>query len=131
MRRGAEKANAGRKLKITIDDKIDKEGIFNGAIVANGKYFGSGMKIAPHAEPNDGLFDVVILGDMGKVEIIFKFGKIRSGTHIYEDKVEVTRAKKVTVETQGDAFLDVDGEVPGKCPAEFSMVAQAIEIIIS
>ena len=119
-----------KKMYITIDDRIKREGIFNAVIVANGRYFGSGMMIAPHADPGDGFFDVVLMGEIKKLEMILKMPRLQKGTHIYEDGIEVVRAKKVHVETDARALLDLDGEGPGMTPVDFEMVSSAIKVIV-
>jgi len=119
-----------QQLTITLDKNIRREGKFKGVIVANGRFFGGGMKIAPHAELNDGLFDVIILGDVGKLKLAIKMRKVRSGTHIYEDGIEIARAKTITIECHGEVLLELDGEGPGKCPARYDILPAAINVIV-
>ena len=117
-------------LKVAIDQNVRREGNFSGVIVCNGRYFGGGMKVAPHAELNDGQFDVIIMGELGVFETAIKMNKVRKGTHIYEDKIEVARARRVTVEAEGKSLLDLDGENPGQCPVKFQIVPNAIKVLI-
>lgn len=119
-----------KQLEIIIDKTQKFEGTYNGVIVANGKYFGSGMKIAPNAVCDDGLFDVIMLGEMGKLEMIAKMQKVRSGNHIYDKGVTVHRAKHVSIKSDSRALLDCDGEMPGTCPAEFSILPSALKVVV-
>jgi len=119
-----------KSLEITIDKKQKFEGTYNGVIIANGKYFGSGMKIAPNAEVDDGFFDVVMLGEMSKLEMVAKMQKLRKGTHIFEKNITVHRAKHVAIRSQTRALIDCDGEMPGECPAEFLILAGALKVIV-
>ncbi len=118
-----------KRMKITLDDSHVIEGITNGVIVANGKYFGSGMMIAPGADLSDGYFDVVIIGDISRLKTIMQARAIRKGTHVKLKEISVFHARKVTVESQERALLDVDGELPGQCPAEFYLLPDAIRVI--
>jgi YegS/Rv2252/BmrU family lipid kinase len=119
-----------KNLEITIDKKQKFDGTYNGIIVALGKYFGSGMKIAPNAEPDDGYFDVVMLGDMSKLEMVAKMQKVRTGSHIFDKKVTVHRAKQVSIRADARALLDCDGEMPGECPAEFTILPAALKVVV-
>lgn len=118
-----------KDMQITIDGN-PLEGKYAGVIVANGQYFGSGMKIAPHAILDDGLFDVVIIGSGSKFDMLLKMPKVRDGSHIEDDAIQVIRAKEVKVTAHQRALLDIDGEQPGDCPAEFSLVEKAVSVIV-
>ncbi len=119
-----------KQLEVTLDKKQKFDGEYNGIVVALGKYFGSGMKIAPDAECDDGLFDVVMLGQMSKLEMVAKMQKLRKGTHIFEKNINVYRAKHVTIRSATRALIDSDGEMPGECPAEFSILPAAIKVVV-
>ena len=101
--------------------------------VANGRYFGGGMFIAPDAELDDGFFDVVALGDMGMSDFVFKSRRLYDGSHLTMDKVSHRRAKIVRAEPASPSQvveLDVDGETPGILPATFRVVPRAIDLIV-
>ncbi|HNA80764.1 MAG TPA: hypothetical protein PKY99_14985, partial [Turneriella sp.] len=119
-----------KNLEIILDKKQKFEGVYNGVIVALGKYFGSGMKIAPDAVPDDGLFDIVMLGEMSKIEMVAKMQKLRTGTHIFEKNITVHRAKHVSIRSEGRALLDCDGEMPGECPADFTILPGALNVVV-
>jgi YegS/Rv2252/BmrU family lipid kinase len=100
--------------------------------VANGRYFGGGMFIAPHAELADGQFDVVALGDLGMWELVRHGRKIYSGAHLGMDKVSQRRAREVRAEPLGTepVRLDVDGETPGILPATFRVLPAALRLVV-
>ena len=80
-------------LEVEVEgNTIKKE--MNIAVVANGKFFGSGMKIAPTADPFDGKFTVVIIDAMSKPYLISKLGALREGRHMNQPGVTVFRGKK-------------------------------------
>ncbi|MFO8057652.1 MAG: diacylglycerol kinase family lipid kinase [bacterium] len=101
--------------------------VFNVA-VANGQYFGAGMRTAPKAVMDDGLFDVAILGDFSFREELKLMRRIYDGSHMNMDKVESFRAKKVVAESEERVLLDVDGEQPGMLPASFEILPAAIKM---
>ena len=117
-----------KKVTIKIDDKevIDKK--INNVVVANGCYFGGGMYVAPHAKIDDGLFDVLIIGDLRTKESYSLLKNIYTGNHLKLDHVQNIKAKKLTAESNEEVLLDVDGEQPGKLPATFEIIPSAIKV---
>ncbi len=116
----------------TVEIDLDDGGpftrrVFNVA-VANGQYFGAGMRTAPEAVMDDGMFDVVILGDFSFTEELKLTRKIYDGAHTVMDKVESFRAKKVVAKSEERVLLDVDGEQPGMLPSSFQVLPAAIKM---
>ena len=83
-------------------------------VVANTAYFGAGMAICPDADPTDGLLDVCVVGDAGRVELLRSFRLVNSGRHVGHPKVSMFRAGEVTVEGVGP--IRADGEPLGALP---------------
>ena len=99
--------------------------------IANGRYFGGGMKIAPDAQLNDGLFDVVTLGNFSTAEILLNSYRLYLGTHLGLDKVALARASRVDARPAEDGvevMMEVDGETPGRLPASFEILPQALAV---
>jgi YegS/Rv2252/BmrU family lipid kinase len=114
------------------DDKDDLDLTINTVAVANGRYFGGGMKVAPNAELDDGVFDVIAMGDLGLRELFMNSSRVYRGTHLSLDKVSVRRAKVIEARpaSPGEVVeLDVDGETPGRLPARFTIVPRALDVI--
>ncbi|HUS89126.1 MAG TPA: diacylglycerol kinase family lipid kinase, partial [Desulfosporosinus sp.] len=109
-----------------IDGKLIFEGRLNSIMVANGRYIGGGMMIAPHAELDDGLFDVVCLGDFSTLMLLRHLPKIYKGTHLKIPGVTVQRGRSVVITTVEKALLDIDGEQPGQAPLTFSLHPKAL-----
>ena len=114
-----------RRLSLRLDDQT-REVIAQQVVVANCQYYGGGMRIAPHALPDDGLFDVIIHGDFGAFETIGLLGKVRQGTHMSHPKVERVLARRVEISCDERVGVDADGERPGMLPAVFEIVPGAI-----
>ncbi|MDP8255576.1 MAG: diacylglycerol kinase family lipid kinase [Candidatus Alcyoniella australis] len=119
-----------KPVELTVDgNPIEPRRIFNVA-VANGRCFGGGMQVAPDADPADGLFDVVLIGDLTKLEVVTQMTRIYSGRHLSHPKVEVLRARRVEAHSDEIVLLDVDGEQPGRLPATFEIVPAALDVIV-
>ncbi len=100
----------------------------NAVIVCNGRYCAGGMLIAPDADPGDGLFDVIVVGDLGKLDFLANVPKVYRGTHLTHPKVDAYRAREVRVEAQQRMFLQGDGELIGEAPVTFRVIPQALRI---
>ena len=100
-------------------------------VVANCQYFGGGMRMAPMADPADGLLDVILVGDVGILETLRGLGEVRRGTHLRDGnpKWSIHRARRVEVTSTSPVRLDVDGEQPGWLPATFEVVPGAITLM--
>jgi YegS/Rv2252/BmrU family lipid kinase len=121
------------QMKIVIDGTEMRELTAQAVTVANCRYYGGGMMIAPMAVPDDGLLDVIITGPIGKLEALGGFGKIYSGTHIEDAKLrrwfEIFRAKRVEVDSQVPVLVQLDGEIAGELPATFEVMPHAVRLM--
>ncbi|MEP5260955.1 MAG: diacylglycerol kinase family lipid kinase, partial [Nitratireductor sp.] len=119
-----------RPVKIETDEGFETVANIGLTAVANGRYFGSGLKVAPDAEPDDGLFDVVIMRHLGFMDLVKGGGDLREGTHVNGPKVDVVRARSVTATPLGTepVLIDVDGEGPGRLPARFEILPGALTL---
>jgi diacylglycerol kinase family enzyme len=97
-------------------------------VVANGPYFGGGMKICPDAELDDGAFDVLLIGDLTKRDLVLTMPKIFRGTHLPHPKAELMRGAEVNVESGEPLPIQLDGEQPGTTPARFEVVPRALRV---
>ncbi|MFN7975625.1 MAG: diacylglycerol kinase family protein [Acidobacteriota bacterium] len=99
--------------------------------IANCRYFGGGMKIAPDADPSDGLLDVVIVHDMPKARLFANLHRIYAGTHVGVPGVKVARARTVAASAvTGEMPLNLDGEQPGMLPATFRVAPGALAVCV-
>jgi diacylglycerol kinase (ATP) len=106
-------------VRVKVDGVVWLEApVFNVAL-ANGRYFGGGMMIAPDADPGDGLLDVVALHDMSRLQSAALAQYIYKGTHLGRPGVSVTRGKLIEAEplaSSTEVLVDMDGETPGRLP---------------
>ncbi len=84
--------------------------------VANARSYGAGMKIAPTAEIDDGLLDVVLVEHMSRMEFIRTFPRVLRGTHIAHRAVRTWKGKEIRIETPEPSPVLVDGDVQGETP---------------
>lgn len=98
-------------------------------VIANGTCFGGGMRVAPDAELDDGQFDVVIIGDTGRMRALTGLPSLYRGRHLNRPEVEVYRARTVRVSCEGRPMLfDVEGEQVGATPATLTCLPDAITL---
>lgn len=118
-------------VRVRVDGAIFVEQpVFNVAM-ANGRFFGGGMMIAPDADPSDGQFDVIALGDLSKVEALSLSSKIYEGTHLGTRGVSSTRGRTIEAEPVhpwSKVLIDMDGETPGMLPLKATVLPGAITI---
>ena len=118
-------------VRVRLDDK--EEYLLNtiNFCVANARYFGGGMKIAPDAQLNDGFFDVVNIGDIKTAKILLNAYKLYGGSHLELDEVKHTHAKRLEIKPareDQEIFFETDGELPGKLPAKYEIVPAALKV---
>jgi YegS/Rv2252/BmrU family lipid kinase len=100
-------------------------------VVANCQFFGGGMQMAPSASPTDGVFDVILVKDAGKIETMRGMNDFRQGKHLDQNnpKMELIYGKRISVTSPVQVRLDIDGEAVGFLPALFEIQPGAIEFI--
>jgi diacylglycerol kinase (ATP) len=114
-------------MRIALDGK-GREGPMFEVVISNGMYAAGGMKIAPDARPDDGHFDAVLIGDVSKADFVTTFPKIYRGTHTSHPKIDVVRARTISVDASKALPVVLDGEQPGTTPARFEMVPGALKL---
>lgn len=120
-----------QRIHMIVDDKIDMQLSIQNVAVANGRYFGGGMKVAPYARIDDGLFDVAIIRDMPWTELIKGGLRLYEGRHFEAAQVSHVQARKIYAESMDEGepvLLDIDGEAPGRLPACFEVLPGALKL---
>ena len=130
MMQSAIKTEATRVF-VQLDDHREKLMTVANLCIANAKYFGGGMKIAPDAKLADGKFDVVSVGDLGAARIFANAPRLYTGTHLGIREVGHALAHKVVARPAQEhqhIAIEVDGELPGCLPATFQIIPQALRV---
>ena len=118
-----------RSAEITVTAGEERrQGRMYEVLVANGEYAAGGMHVAPGAAVDDGLLDVVLIGDVTKPEFLTTFPKIYRGTHVSHPKVSLLRSQSVSVEAATPLPVVLDGEQPGTTPATFEALPGALRL---
>ncbi|MDE3116009.1 MAG: diacylglycerol kinase family lipid kinase [Pseudomonadota bacterium] len=122
-----------RPVRLRIDQHYDEITTVSTLAVANGQFFGGGMKVAPNALTDDHLFDVIVMGGTPKGKALADMKLIYTGEHLKNPAVRELHALKVmaapVAETAGHAVLiEVDGESAGQLPATFELLPRALAL---
>lgn len=124
-----------RNSAVSVD--VDGEPFYSGpvlsVVLANCRYFGGGMFVAPEADPSDGLLDVVVIGDLTRPQAVGLSGKIYRGAHLGQPGVHQTRGRSVEARLltrDTEVLIDLDGEAPGRLPLSARIVPGAIRMRI-
>ncbi|MEJ7849029.1 MAG: diacylglycerol kinase family protein [Pyrinomonadaceae bacterium] len=118
-------------VRISIDGKEERSLNTINFCIANARYFGGGMKIAPDAKINDGFLDVVNIGDIKTAKILLKAYTLYNGSHLDLAEVKSTLGKRIEARPVNDndnVFIEIDGELPGKLPAVYEIVPAALRV---
>jgi diacylglycerol kinase (ATP) len=120
---------AWRNTVVHVDlDGDRRSGRMHDVIVANGRYHGGAMLLAPEARPDDGLFDVLLIGDVNKLDFASTAPKLYRGTHLAHPKVDLVRARTVSVDAAERLPIELDGEQVGTTPVRFEIVPSALAV---
>ncbi|MET3683184.1 diacylglycerol kinase (ATP) [Alkalibacillus flavidus] len=115
--------------------KIDYDGqVYEGDtmlfLIANTNSIGGFEKLAPEAEMDDGYFDLLIMKATNIAELVMIANKALRGNHIHDDHIIFTRAQSITVESDEDVQLNLDGEHGGQLPGTFTNLYRHIEFFL-
>ena len=119
------------KVIVQLDDAQELLMTVTNLCIANARYFGGGMKIAPNAKLADGKFDVISIGNLGAMKILTNAPRLYIGTHLSMQGVGHALAAKVTARASEQSHridIEVDGELPGRLPASFQIVSEALSV---
>jgi diacylglycerol kinase (ATP) len=115
-------------VTVELADGERREGPMHDVIVANGQWHGGAMHLAPEAKPDDGLFDVVLIGDVTKADFVSTAPKLYSGKYLSHPKIELLRSSSVAVDARERLPIELDGEQVGTTPVRFEVVPSALRI---
>ena len=99
-------------------------------VVANNSAYGGGMYVAPDAELDDGEFDVVTIGKVGKLRFLSNLPKVFKGTHVRNDEVRVVRASRLSLSASRPFAVYADGEHLTDLPADLRVIPHALRVLV-
>jgi YegS/Rv2252/BmrU family lipid kinase len=119
-------------VAIEIDGRPWHRGPMLITAIANGRFLGGGMHIAPNADYADGLLDVVCVGDLSRGTFLRLFPSVYKGEHLGLDAVRTERGRSVVIQALDErrqVLVDVDGETPGYLPLTARIFPGALELL--
>jgi diacylglycerol kinase (ATP) len=117
-------------LRISVEGELVHEAPTLLVAISNGKYFGGSMMIAPDAEINDGLLDIIVISHMSRLTLLRKIKSIYSGQHLNEPEVTALRGKTVHISAvEEEVLLEMDGEQTGKLAADYRIAKKTIPFV--
>lgn len=117
------------RLQMTIDGQsLARTGMF--AVICNSRYTGGDMWVAPHAEIDDGLMEIVLLNEVSRFELLRAFPSVFSGKHVHHPKIEIFRGRSLRIASETPQLLTPDGEILGSTPAEIEVLPQRVSFIL-
>ena len=116
------------EIEMTIDGHRFRERVML-ITVANGPYYGGGMKIAPQAIMDDGVLDICIVKEISKLELLRQFPKVFNGTHITHPKIIMASGKKIKITSDESREIFSDGEYVGVLPVECTIGSQSLRVL--
>ncbi|HUL66242.1 MAG TPA: diacylglycerol kinase family protein [Burkholderiaceae bacterium] len=111
-------------------DALSHEGRAFVTFVCVGAYCGGGMKVAPTADAHDGMFDVVQVGDLGRLDVLASLRRLFDGTIAAHPKVRTLRAASLTLDAPEALAVEADGELIGKTPVTLSVLPGALRVLV-
>jgi YegS/Rv2252/BmrU family lipid kinase len=115
------------EVEVSVGEE-SRRGRMHDVVIANGPYFAGGMKICPDARPDDGVFDVLLIGDLAKRDLLLTLPKTFRGKHLPHPKGELLRGAEVHIAAPEALPIQLDGEQPGTTPARFELVPRALRV---
>jgi YegS/Rv2252/BmrU family lipid kinase len=116
-------------VSLKVDGEVVERRVCT-VIMNNGRYGGGGMLTAPGASLEDGFFDVLVVGDLSKPDLLWSLPRIYKGTHLTHPKVTMKRAKEIEVRSARPMQLQADGELLGQVPARFRILPSVLNIVV-
>jgi diacylglycerol kinase (ATP) len=116
-------------VSFNLGNKTEKARVMS-MVIANGRYFGGGMHIAPEARVDDKLLDVVIIGNFGKIELIRNLSRVYKGTHLTHPKIRLEKSTAITIQSTERFLLHADGELLGEGPVSFRLLPAALSLVV-
>ena len=99
-----------------------------GIMMANGRFAGGGMKLAPRADLSDRMLDVLTVDDMGFIRRLLTFGQIYFGQHLNNSKTHYQTAQHISIQTKYHLPLELDGELVGTSPCEVQACPGVLQV---
>jgi len=104
-------------------------GVIRSVAIANGKFFGNGIGIAPDAKPDDGLFSCFIAGKISVIDFILQNGRLRKGKRPIHKEIQYRETDSVTLRADETQPIEADGELVGKLPVTIDVLRKRVKFL--
>jgi diacylglycerol kinase (ATP) len=115
-------------VTVHVNGHTVRTGPMHDVVVAIGRWHGGGMHLAPDASHDDGLFDVILIGDVNKLDFLTTAPRLYSGKYLSHPKVDHLRGVALEIDAVEPLPVEVDGEPIGTTPARFEVVPAALRV---
>ena len=116
-------------LEVKVDGQVHRQTSLM-VVVGNSAYYGGGMHILPGATPDDGAFDLCLIGDLGKLETLVVFPRVFRGTHVHHRLVRCLRGEQVEISSPEPVAVHADGEPVGHLPVRYRNFAGGMPVLV-
>jgi YegS/Rv2252/BmrU family lipid kinase len=116
-------------VTLKVDGKTLPEQVINTAAVANGRFFGGGMQVAPQAQLDDGLLDLVLMGAVGIRDFVLWGPRFYQGQHLKHPRIKLFQAHTIHAVSQAPVPVEADGEPLGTLPATYNVLPGAVRVL--
>jgi YegS/Rv2252/BmrU family lipid kinase len=124
-------ANArAKRIKLIVDGKEEAPAEYHLVAAANTSTIGGGMKLAPGADMEDGLLDLVTVGAMSRWDLLKLMPRVYEGKHVGEDGIAIRRARRIEIHCDEALPLNLDGDLEGAAPAVFEALPKALPFLL-
>ena len=119
-----------RCIALRVENENEDISVCAMVVVANGRYLGGEMCIAPHAKLDDGLLDMVVVGNVTKSEMMKIWRTTYRGSHITHPKIRVRKITRVSIQSAERVLVEADGELLGEGPVSFWVLPAALRVAV-
>jgi YegS/Rv2252/BmrU family lipid kinase len=122
--------NHNETVSLEVDGKTLPDQVITMVAAANGQFFGGGMRVAPHAQLDDGLLDLVVIGAVGLKDLIRWGLRFYQGRHLTHPRVQYHQAHTIRALSEAPVLVEADGETLGSLPANFTILPRAVRLLV-
>ena len=119
-----------KRMKLVVDGREESPTEYHMVAAANTSTIGGGMKLAPEADAQDGLLDLLTVGALSRMELLRLMPSIYAGGHVGATGIVLRRARRIEIYPDEPLALNLDGDLDGFAPAVFEALPNAISFLL-
>jgi YegS/Rv2252/BmrU family lipid kinase len=118
-----------KKVRLKFRNEVESITICT-LVLSNGRYYADRMLMAPHASLDDGLLNVIVVGDVSRFELLKIRPTLYAGSHVNHSRIREIKTTSVTIESEERLLVEADGDILGECPASFRVLPSALTVVV-